>query len=124
MKNNNKEITMSNKKEILNGFKNGILECLKDVTLTPAQTNYIYECYLFALEKGFISCTVNLLPSSIFYKKVLQGLRNTKISVEIHEKMLALYEQTQKIELDCFKRAEMKSEKKDTYINTMFYASN
>jgi hypothetical protein len=38
--------------------------------------------------------------------------------------MLALYEQTQKIELDCFKRAEMKSEKKDTYINTMFYASN
>lgn len=120
---NNKQ-SMKNEKEILNNFKNGIIECLKDVTLTSAQTNHIYRCYLFALEKGFISDTVNWLPSCIFYKNVLQGLAHAKISIDVHEKILALYQQTQKIELDCFERAERKPAKKNNYINTMFYASN
>jgi hypothetical protein len=124
MTNNKQQTAMTDEKEILNNFKNSIVECLKDVTLTPSQTNHIYRCYLFALKKGFISCTVDLLPSSIFYRNVLRGLTHAKIGIDVHEKMLALYEQTQKIELDYFKQAEVKSTKKDTYINTMFYASN
>lgn len=120
---NNKR--MKNKEEqILQVFKDGLLECLKDVTLTSAQTNHIYRCYLFALEKGFISNSVNWLPSYIFYKNVLSGLAHAKISIDVHEEILALYQQVQKTELDYANREEMKSSKKSNYINTMFYSSN